>query len=151
MKIETNKGQPCEFWIARLGSKAGSPLRKPYTSHNSFAVITNDPADYGRMMCAYLSDAYFMYKHGTVMDILRLRDVRKVAMHYQQISAQDAAKLLDVLELQRLLELKLEKTNELVRAIAKQFAMNMGRHHDPTVLSTEAHLPEGTKWGRTKL
>jgi len=42
MIIEIDRGQKASFYIARVGSLCGQPMRTNYTSDNSFAVISED-------------------------------------------------------------------------------------------------------------
>ena len=79
MIIRTNAGKPCQFWLARVGTLVGKPLREPYTSNNSFSVFSDDSdRDFARLTCLYLANEYYPYVHGSVLNTLRIRDAREV-------------------------------------------------------------------------
>lgn len=120
MKISTNSGQPSHFWIARLGSQAGKPLRKPYTSTNSFVVYSDDvDHDFACMMCLYLSGEYRPHFVGTCFDTLRLRDVQNVAKLAALLDPVLVTKVNESLVMVATMELQIAKSRLLIKQLAQ--------------------------------
>ena len=120
MIIEIDKGQKASFYIARVGSLAGKPLKQPYTSNNSFVVISDTPErDYAKAMHLYLKTDYYGYKHGTCQPAIRIRDIRKllnnhVVTNHQLIEMQRVIDLIEVREKELIL------LNQLLKATVKK-------------------------------
>lgn len=119
MTIQSNHDQLCAFWLARVGSCAGKPLRKPYTSTNSFAVQSDDAdSDFAGLMCLYLSGAYRYYANGTCQPFLHIADARMLVKGVQDYDAALLEKLRRTIELQAELKVEAERVRELIQHLA---------------------------------
>lgn len=102
------------FYIARVGSCAGKPLKTPYTSNNSMAVYSDDPeTDFQRVMALYKGRVFYPYLLGSCQPAIRVRDVRKIIDERQLINEKQA-KAASALELHiENLEAQIKKAREL--------------------------------------
>ncbi|WP_036759387.1 hypothetical protein [Photobacterium halotolerans] len=88
MKVRIDNGKHAEFYIARVGSRAGCPMWEPYTANNCFAVLSADPDnDFARVMIAYEAGEFGRVEVGSCQPGLRVRDVQAVCDQASKIPA----------------------------------------------------------------
>lgn len=67
-----------DFYIARIGSDVGKPMKTRYTSNNSFAVLNGSENDFKRISVLYHAKIFEFYAHGSCQPVIRKRDVEKL-------------------------------------------------------------------------
>ena len=130
MKIIINKPELTpNFYIARVGSCAGKPLKEPYTANNSFAVYSEQPErDYALILALYTGKAFHPFYVGSCQPALRVRDVRNVVTTNYDQDFDQLMKLKQLTDFADKQEKQLAKTRQLVeqyaRSIIRQFTSN---------------------------
>ena len=118
MRIST-KRKESDFYIARVGAKAGMPLLENYTSNNAFSVDSNDPErDFQLVLHLYRSGLMRPYIFGTCQPSIRKRDIVKLIQSHV-VSDDVLNKMATIDSLIRLKEKELLKLKELQLAITR--------------------------------
>lgn len=119
MQIEINKGQPCSFFIARVGSNVGKPMLSPYTANNSYAVISNDPdVDFAKVHCLYRAGYFNKYAYGTCQPSITLKVIHTVVGLADNMDQEQLKGLATVLEFERQLKAKLAELEKSINCLA---------------------------------
>ena len=84
MKIGTGKNIRGDFYIARVGSLVGKPMRENYTSNNAFFVESdNVDRDFQFVNHLYKSGKVNAFAIGTCQPSIRKRDMQMlIKNHY---------------------------------------------------------------------
>lgn len=108
-----------DFYIARVGSKAGMPMLENYTSNNAFTVDSNNPErDFQLVLHLYRSGAMRPYIIGTCQPSIRKRDIIRLISNHV-VSDDVLSKMAQVDKLVRLKESELDKLKQLQLAISR--------------------------------
>lgn len=111
------KANKPSFFIARVGSKAGCPIWKPYTVNNSFAVYSENPTkDFAAMKLAYDLGLMQMYVYGSCQPFIRLRDLSRIASELPKMTQKELDALSAIEAQKRLLAAQIEKLAEMEKA-----------------------------------
>lgn len=121
MKIITNKPElTADFYIARVGSCAGKPLKQPYTANNSFAVFSDQPErDFALVLALYTAKAFYPFHVGSCQPAIRVRDVRDVVTTNYDQKFDEIMKVQQLTAYAENLERQLIKTKQLVEQYAR--------------------------------
>ena len=118
MKISTMR-KDADFYIARVGSKAGMPMWDNYTSNNAFSVDSENPErDYQVVLHLYRSGIIDAYAIGTCQPSIRKRDMLRL-LDKHIVSDEVLEKMTTIDKLVRLKKAELEKLKVLQLAIAR--------------------------------
>lgn len=116
--FNANLAPQAAFFLARVGD-VGKPLREPYTSTNSFIVLSDEPElDYQRVTAAYHSKRFYVYQVGSCQPFIRLKDVRSEIENINGLVSDKY--LLQMEALQKVIDIqeqKLEKTRQLLLSL----------------------------------
>tara|TARA_R110002126_G_scaffold289307_2_gene443996 strand:+ start:1342 stop:1704 length:363 start_codon:yes stop_codon:yes gene_type:complete len=118
MKLSTARKE-ADFYIARVGSKAGQPMWDNYTSNNAFSVDSNRPKhDFQLALHLYRSGKLGAYTIGTCQASIRKRDIMRL-LNDHKVSLPTLKKMAAVDALIQVKELELNKLKELQTAISR--------------------------------
>jgi len=119
MKLSTTRKES-DFYIARVGSKAGMPMWDNYTSNNAFSVESDNPKnDFQIALHLYRSGKLKYYIVGTCQPSLRKRDLEKF-LNSHNVSNNTIKDMIFIDNLINTKELEIEKLKELQSAIASK-------------------------------
>ena len=118
MKLSTIRKE-ANFYIARVGSKAGMPMWSNYTANNAFSVESDTPErDYPLALHLYRSGAIGAFVIRTCQPSVRKRDmVRLLDNHI--VSDNVLSKMATIGNLVRVKEAELDKLKQLQLAISR--------------------------------
>lgn len=117
--IISTKRQEADFYIARVGSKAGMPMRENYTGNNAFCVMSKDPVkDFQVALHLYRSNLLSPYIFGTCQVSIRKRDLQKL-LDTHVVNENVLIKMVAVDNLIQLKKQELNKLYELQSAIGQ--------------------------------
>ena len=118
MKISTTRKE-ADFYIARVGSKAGQPMWDNYTSNNAFSVNSDNPEkDFQKVLHLYRSGIIDQHVIGSCQPSLRKRDLLMLIDNHT-VSDEVLNKMAQVDLLIRSTEIELKKLKELQLSIAR--------------------------------
>lgn len=122
MQILTNKPDlNAAFYIARVGSCIGKPLREPYTNNNSFAVITDQPErDFALVFALYTAKAFKPFELGTCQPAIRIRDTRAIIETNYDQDIDELMKVQKLVEYTEILEEKAKTAKKLTELYARK-------------------------------
>ena len=118
MKLSTVRKES-DFYIARVGSKAGQPMWENYTSNNAFSVDSDNPKhDFQKVLHLYRSGKVGLHIIGTCQPSLRKRDILKL-IESHDVRDEVLVKMAQIDELIKAKQNELNKLKELQSSIAR--------------------------------
>lgn len=118
MKISSTRKEG-DFYIARVGSKAGFPMWDNYASNNAFTIYSDDPDhDFQLALHLYKSGKLDAYTLGASQPSIRKRDIERLLKSHT-VSDTTLKRMKAVDDLIRIKELEISRLKELQSAIAR--------------------------------